>query len=300
MGHEHSHDLDSYNRSFAIGIILNIVFVVIEVIYGVLADSLALIADAGHNISDVVSLLLAWGASVLATRAATERRTYGFRKATVMASLVSAIILLIALGGITWEAIGRFLQPKPVAGTTVIVVAAIGFVINTLTALLFVKGQHHDLNLRAAFLHMAADAGVSLGVVIAGIFITVYGTLWIDPVLSLLIVAVIFVGTWGLLRESINYAIDAVPRGVDVPAIKQYLLSIECVVRIHDLHVWPLSTTVVALTVHLVVENDHIDNDFLLSLQQHLHDHFGIEHATIQVESAMGENVCMLDRHHCK
>lgn len=300
MSHDHSHEIENYNRPFAIGVILNVIFVLIEISYGILADSLALIADAGHNISDVLSLLLAWGASVLATKAATEKRTYGFRKATVMASLVSAIILLVALGAITLEAIDRFLQPKPVAGTTVIVVAAIGVVINTATALLFVKGQHHDLNLRGAFLHMAADAAVSLGVVIAGIFITFYGALWIDPVISLFIVTVIFIGTWGLLRESINYAIDAVPKGIDIAGIKEYLLNVERINCIHDLHVWPLSTTVVALTVHVVVDAETLDNEFLLELQQHLHDHFGIEHATIQVESAMSENVCMLDRQHCK
>lgn len=299
MGHDHSHEISNYNRSFAIGIVLNVVFVVVEVGYGLFADSLALLADAGHNLSDVVSLLLAWGASALAGKAATVTRTYGFRKATVMASLISAIMLLVVLGGITWEAIGRFVNPKPVDGMTVIVVAAIGVVINTLTALLFVKGQKHDLNLRGAFLHMAADAAVSLGVVIAGIFIVFQGLLWIDPVISFVIVVVIFVGTWNLLRESLDYAIDAVPKGTDIDGIRNYLLNIESVDSIHDLHVWPLSTTEVALTVHLVVNNSHLDNDFLLQIQQHLHDHFGIEHATMQVESIHSDTVCMLDRHAC-
>ncbi|MDP3284953.1 MAG: cation diffusion facilitator family transporter, partial [Desulfobacterales bacterium] len=211
MSHDHSHETGNYNRSFAIGVILNVVFVAIEAGYGIFAGSLALIGDAGHNLSDVVSLLLAWGASVLAAKSATEKRTYGFRKTTIMASVASAILLLVALGGITWEAIGRFLNPRPVEGMTVIVVAGIGVVINTLTALLFVRRQKHDLNIRGAFLHMAADAGVSLGVVVAGIFIVFRGWLWIDPVVSLIIVAVISVGTWGLLRDSLNYATDAVP-----------------------------------------------------------------------------------------
>lgn len=299
MSHDHTHGTGNYNRSFAIGVILNIVFVAIEASYGIFADSLALIADAGHNLSDVVSLLLAWGASVLATKAATEKRTYGFRKATIMASLISAILLLVALGGITWEAIGRFFNPKPVEGMTVIVVAAIGVAINTLTALLFVKGQKHDLNIRGAFLHMAADAGVSLGVVVAGIFIIAKGWLWIDPVVSLMIVAVILVGTWGLLRDSINYAMDAVPDSIDIPAIKNYLMSFDHVNRIHDLHVWPLSTTEIALTVHIVVNDNSLDNNFLRNLQQHLHDHFGIEHSTIQVETFLGEKDCMLNSHKC-
>jgi cobalt-zinc-cadmium efflux system protein len=297
--HSHSHEISNYNRPFAIGVLLNIVFVVIEISYGIFADSLALIADAGHNLSDVVSLLLAWGASVLATKAATDKRTYGFRKATVIASLASAILLFVALGGIAWEAVGRFFNPKPVEGMTVIVVASIGVVINTLTALLFVKGQKHDLNLRAAFLHMAADAAVSLGVVIAGIFIMLKGWLWIDSVVSFVIVGVILVSTWGLLRDSINYAMDAVPNSIDIPAIREYLLSIDNVDSIHDLHVWPLSTSQVALTVHLMVNTDSLDNELLRNLQQHLHDHFRIEHSTIQVETSMGENSCMLHSEKC-
>lgn len=299
MSHNHSHDIDNYNFSFAIGVLLNIVFVIIEAGYGIFANSLALLADAGHNLSDVVSLLLAWGASVLATESATEKRTYGFKKATIMASLFSAILLLIALGGITWEAIGRFQNSHSVEGITVIVVGVIGVIINTLTALLFFKGQKHDLNIRAAFLHMAADAGVSLGVVIAGIFIIVKGWLWIDPVVSLIIVAIILVGTWGLLRDSINYAIDAVPQSINISKIKKYLMSFDHVNRIHDLHVWPLSSTEVALTVHLVIDEDLLNNDFLWNLQQHLHNHFGIEHSTIQIETSIDKNNCLLDNPKC-
>ncbi len=300
MQHDHNHEIGNYNRLFALGIILNITFVVIEAGYGILADSLALIADAGHNLSDVVGLLLAWGASVLATKAATEKRTYGFRKITIMASLASAILLLVALGSIVWKTIERFINPQPVEGMVIIIVAAIGVVINTLTALLFVKGQKHDLNIRGAFLHMAADAGVSLGVVIAGILIIVTGWLWIDPVISLVIISIIFIGTWGLLRNSLNYAIDSVPQDIDIAGIRSYLTDIDCVSRIHDLHVWPLSTTEVALTVHVVVNYDSLDNNFLSKLQQHLYEHFNIDHATIQVESCEGDNECMLGRERCE
>jgi cobalt-zinc-cadmium efflux system protein len=299
MGCAHGHESDHLNRAFAIGVALNSAFVVLEFGYGVLADSLALIADAGHNLSDVVSLLLAWGARVLATRAATERRTYGLQKATIMAALASAILLLVALGGITWEAIGRFLDPAPVEGLTVIVVAAIGVVINTATALLFLRGRKADLNVRGAFLHMAADAAVSLGVVLAGVFILLKGWLWIDPVISLAIVAVVLVGTWRLLKDSMNYALDAVPERVDMPALRAYLLGLARVERIHDLHVWPLSTTEIALTIHLVVNHDRLDNEFLHDLQQNLHERFGIGHTTIQIETSTGERDCRQDAHGC-
>ena len=297
MSHDHSHKIGNYNRAFALGVILNLAFVVIEAGYGLFADSLALIADAGHNLSDVASLLLAWGANVLATKKATEYRTYGFRKATILASLASAILLIATLGYIAWEAIERFANPKPVEGMIVIVVAAIGVVINTLTALLFFKGQKDDLNIRGAFLHMAADAGVSMGVVVAGILIMVKGWLWIDPVISLFIVMVVLISTWGLLRDSVNYAIDSVPKNINIEGIRQYLLGLDRIIRIHDLHVWPLSTTEVALSVHLEVNDNTLDNALLWDIQQYLHDHFGLEHATIQVESTTSENNCLLDRH---
>ncbi len=299
MSHAHNHNTTTHNGAFALGVVLNVLFVAVEAGYGIWADSLALIADAGHNLSDVLGLLLAWGAALLAARAATQKRTYGLRKATVMASLISAILLLVALGGIAWEALGRFAEPQPVAGGTIMVVAAIGVVINTLTALLFIRGQKHDLNLRGAFLHMAADAGVSLGVVVAGVVIWAKGWVWVDPGISLLIVVIVFAGTWGLLRESLNYALDAVPAGIDLSGISRYLMDREPVCRLHDLHVWPWSTTEVALTVHLVVNRETLDNLFLRTVQQDLHDRFGIAHATIQVESAAGENCCMLDENAC-
>ncbi len=298
MSHDHNHEISNFNRAFAIGVTLNVIFVVIEAGYGIAAGSLALIADAWHNLSDVLSLLLAWGASHLAAKAATEKRTYGFRKVTIMASLASAILLLVALGSITWEAIGRLFDPKPVEGLTVIAVAAIGVVINTITALLFLSGRKHDLNIKGAFLHMAADAGVSLGVVVAGIVIMVTGQLLIDPIISLLIVAVILVGTWSLLRDSMNLAIDSVPEGIDLEGIKRHLTSLENVSQIHDLHVWPLSTSEVALSVHVIIADDSLNNNFLPKLQQQLHDRFGIEHSTIQVER-QDDGLCMLNKSGC-
>ncbi len=294
MSHQHSHKPKDYNRAFAIGVALNVIFVVIEAGYGIATGSLALIADAGHNLSDVIGLLLAWGANFLSGKPPTEKRTYGFRKLTIMASLASAILLLFALGCITLEAIGRLFHPKPIEGITVIVVAAIGVVINTITALFFISGQKHDLNIKGAFLHMAADAAISLGVVIAGAVIMATGWLWMDPVVSLLIVVVILAGTWPLLRDSVNLAIDSVPRGIDILGIRDYLASLENVAQIHDLHVWAMSTTEVALSVHLIISDDSWDNNFLSNLQQELLDRFGIAHATIQIERP-NDTPCMLN-----
>lgn len=288
MGHDHK--INNYNRAFAIGILLNIIFVVIEAGYGIAAGSLALIADAGHNLSDVLGLVLAWGAALLAAKPATEKRTYGFRKATIIASLASAILLLVALGGIAWEAIGRFFDPKPVEGVPVIIVAAIGVVINTITALLFISGRKHDLNIKGAFLHMAADAGVSFGVVLGGILILTTGWLLIDPIISLLIVIVILIGTWSLLRDSMNLAMDSVPEGINIAGIREFLAGLENVSQIHDLHVWALSTTEVALSVHLIMVDDSLKNNFLSKVQQELHDSFNIEHSTIQIERESDEN----------
>jgi len=288
-----NHQVNNYNSAFAIGISLNMAFVVIEAVYGVISGSLALIADAGHNLSDVLGLLLAWGAIWLAAKAATEKRTYGFRKATVLASLGSALLLLFSLGAITWEAIGRFSDPQPVEGMTVIIVAAIGVVINTITALLFRLGQKDDLNIKGAYLHMAADAGVSLGVVVAGYIVMTTGWLLVDPITSLIIVVIIFIGTWSLLKDSTNLALDSVPEGIDMPGIKKYLTDIEQVSEIHDLHVWAISTTEVALSVHLILIDNNFPKNFLTQIQQQLHDNFDIEHATIQLER-QGDEACML------
>jgi cobalt-zinc-cadmium efflux system protein len=296
MAHNHENEVKNYNKAFTLGISLNIVFVIIEAIYGMMADSLALIADAGHNLSDVVSLLLAWGAFYLAKKSPSSQRTYGFKKVTILASLLSAILLLIALTVIAWEAIERFSDPQPVDGMIVIIVAGIGVIINTLTALLFMKDQKDDLNIRGAYLHMAADAGVSLGVVIAGIAILFTGWLWLDPVLSLFIVFVILVSTWGLLRDSMNLSIDAVPKDIDVLNIKTYLLALEDVSAVHALHVWALSTTENALSVHILSTKKELDNTFLDDIQEHLHHEFDIVHSTIQVETVSEDYICPIKK----
>ncbi len=297
--HSHHHEPKDYNRAFAIGIGLNLFFVGVEVIYGVISGSLALIADAGHNFSDVISLVLAWGAAFLAAQRPTKRLTYGFRRVTILASLVSAVLLLVVLGAIAWEAFQRFSEPKTVKGTTVIVVAGIGVVINTLTALLFFSGQKRDLNIKAAYLHMAADAGVSLGVVIAGVAIIATGWLWLDPLISLVIVVIILLGTWGLLSDSARLSIDSVPSNIDPDEVEAYLRGLPDVLRLHDLHIWAISTTETALTVHLVVQKKEISNEFLDEVSRELHDRFGIEHPTIQIERETGPESCKLDRPQC-
>ena len=303
MSHSHTHhhhEINNYNRSFSIGIALNVIFVVIEVSYGLAADSLALIADAGHNLSDVMSLLLAWGAYYLSKKNPTKKRTYGLRKVTIMASLLSAVLLFMALGGIAWESFERLSSPQPVNGFIIIVVAAIGVLINTATALLFVKGQKHDLNIRAAYLHIAADAAISLGVVIAGVAILLTGWLLLDPLISLLIVVVILLSTWGLLRDSIDLSIDAVPQGIEVSEVKEYLLNLTNVSDLHDLHIWALSTTENALTVHLMTTDALIYNHFIQEIQEHLNHHFNIAHVTIQIEKEESDHHCVLDRDACK
>lgn len=286
----HSHAPATFGTAFAIGIALNLGFVVVEVVYGVFAHSLALVADAGHNLGDVFGLLLAWGATFLARTAPTERHTYGLRSSSILAALFNAIFLLITVGAIAWEAIRRFGNPTAVEPRTVILVAVIGIVINVVTALMFMSGRKRDLNIRAAFLHMAADAGVSLGVVIAGFLIIATSWLWIDPVISLVIAAVITWGTWGLLRDSVNLALHAVPQGIEMAKVRQYLSSLPHVTEVHDLHVWPMSTTETALTAHLVRDVDDCDCALLEQAARDLHRKFEIQHATLQFET--------LD-HHC-
>jgi cobalt-zinc-cadmium efflux system protein len=285
--HGHSHASADYTWAFAIGVLLNIGFVIAEVIYGILADSMALIADAGHNLSDVLGLLLAWGASYLGTKEPTLKRTYGLKSTSIMAALLNAIILLVAIGGIITESVRRFLNPAPVAGMTVIIVAAVGVVINTATALLFISGRKGDLNIRGAFLHMAADAAVSLGVVIAGIGILFTQQLWIDPVVSLLIAVVILVGTWGLLRESANLALHAVPSHIDARDVQEHLSRVSGVEAVHDLHIWGMSTTETALTAHLVRSDASRGNEdeMLSRITRDLQEAFGIDHVTLQLES---------------
>ncbi|WP_442508167.1 cation diffusion facilitator family transporter [Novipirellula sp. SH528] len=289
--HHHTEN-QNYGSAFAIGVALNVVFVVIEAGYGFYSHSLALLADAGHNLSDVLGLLIAWGGYALAKVPPCNKRTYGWRSTTILAALFNALILLVAIGGIAWEAIHRFQEPSEVAAPTVIIVALIGVVINTITALLFMKGRHGDLNIRGAFLHMAADALLSLGVAIAGVLILYTQWNWIDPATSLLIAVVIFFATTDLLRESMNYALQAVPKKIDIDDVTTYLLNLPGVTAIHDLHVWAMSTTEIALTAHLVkpqLEN----NDALLKKISHDLDHeFQISHATVQIESSVDAANC--------
>ncbi len=283
-GHEHSHGPTNYGRAFLIGVTLNLGFVIVEVIYGRLAHSLALVADAGHNLSDVLGLVLAWGAMVLSRRSPTRERTYGFRRSSILAALINAAFLLISVGAIAWEAIGRLNNPSPVAGATVIWVSLIGIAINTGTALMFLRGRKSDLNIRGAFVHMASDAVISLGVAVTGAIILYTGWLSLDPVVSLVIVALIIWGTWGLLRDSVNLALDAVPEGIDVSGIQQYLQSLPTCVEVHDLHIWGMSTTEAALTAHLVMAEASCDDALLAQTAHELHHKFGIEHTTLQVE----------------
>jgi cobalt-zinc-cadmium efflux system protein len=288
QGHAHSHAPKDFGRAFAIAVTLNTLFVAIEAGIGLWSGSLALLADAGHNLSDVLALLLAWGAATLAKRAPTPRRTYGLRKATVLASLANAIMLLVAVGAIVSESVRRFLVPAEVATQAVMITAAIGVILNTATALLFLKGQH-DLNIRGAFQHMAADAAVSLAVVAGAALMAVTGLLWIDPALSLGIAVVIVVGTWGLLRESVDMALDAAPRGVDVGAVEDWLANLPGVTEVHDLHIWAMSTTETALTAHVIrpVGKEYGDDGdlFLHGACEGLSARFGIGHVTLQVET---------------
>ena len=284
--HGHHHVPADMGRAFAIGVGLNTAFVLAEVAAGLWTGSLALLADAGHNLSDVLALLLAWGAAVLARRAPAGRRTYGLRKATILASLANAVLLLVAVGVIVSEAAHRFSEPAAVDTGVVMMVAALGVLINGATALLFMRGSHSDLNVRGAFLHMAADAGVSLAVVVGALLMARTGLLWIDPALSLVIAAVIVLGTWGLLRDSVDLALDAAPRGIDVEAVRGYLAGLPGVEDVHDLHVWALSTTETAMTAHLLRPANHDGDDFLHEACEGLAHRFRIGHATLQVETS--------------
>ena len=270
--------------AFLVGTALNAGYVVVELIFGIFAHSLALIADAGHNFGDVLALILAWGASYLASTPSTARRTYGLGRSSILAALANSVLLLIAVGGITWEAIRRFSNPGEVGGETVMIVAASGIVINGVTALLFFSGRERDLNIRGTFLHMAGDAAVSAGVVVAGLLILLTGMRWIDPVTSLIVNVVIVWGTWGLLRDSLAMALDLVPANVDPNAVRKYLEGLNGVTAVHDLHIWPLSTTRTALTVHLEMPEKAGGDLFLQEVCECLQAEFRIEHSTIQIE----------------
>lgn len=279
---EHSHAPADFGRAFLIGIILNTGFVIVEAAYGWISGSMALIADAGHNLSDVLALILAWGASVAAKKAPTDRFTYGYKSSTILAALANAGLLLVAIGAILFETLHRMAQPADVQGETMAIVAGIGILINAGTAALFLRGQH-DINIRGAFLHMAADALVSLGVVIAGLAILWTGETWIDPAVSLLIVLVIAWGTWGLLKDSVAMSLLAVPKGISEKAVRDYLAGLPGVDAVHDLHIWPMSTTETALTAHLVMPQGHPGDAFLSEISHEL-EHHHIGHATIQIE----------------
>jgi cobalt-zinc-cadmium efflux system protein len=281
-----------------VGVALNGGFVIAEVIYGLMANSLALLADAGHNLSDVLGLLMAWGASVLAKRLPSSRFTYGLRSTSILAAVVNAVLLLTVTGGIAWEAIGRFGQPGNINSTTVMVIAGIGVVINTATALMFMRGGDDDLNIRGAFLHMAGDALISLGVVISGAIILYTGWFWLDPAVSLVIALLIVAGTWGLLRDSVHLALQAVPQGMPAEKVRAYLLALPGVAAIHDLHIWGMSTTETALTVHLVIPGGYPGDAFTCTVADTLQSRFSIGHATIQVETGDLAAPCKLAPDH--
>ncbi len=290
--HAHSHAPADFGRAFALGIAANLAYVALEGGWGLYSGSLALIADAGHNLGDVLGLGLAWGASVLARRQPTPKRTYGLRRGSILAALGNALLLLVAVGGIAAEAIERLRHPAPVAGGPIVAVAAVGIAVNVGTALLFLRGRRDDLNVRGAFLHMVADAAVSLGVVVAGIAIWRTGIDWIDPAVSLVVAAVILAGTWGLLRESLDLALDAVPPGIELSSIRAFLGALPGVCAVHDLHVWPMSTTEVALTAHLVIPGPRPADSFYDRAARGLHDRFGIEHTTLQIECGDDDSPC--------
>ncbi|MEH3144261.1 MAG: cation diffusion facilitator family transporter [Methylobacterium frigidaeris] len=308
MGHEHNHGHDhghhhgpgghhhaptDFGRAFAIGIALNLGFVAVEAGYGIASDSVALLADAGHNLSDVLGLVVAWIAATLARRAPTARYTYGLRGSSILAALFNAVFLLVGVGAIAWEAVQRIGEPQPVAGLTVTVVALVGIAVNGFTAFLFASGRRGDINVRGAYLHMVADAAVSAGVVVAGLVILATGWTWIDPIVSLVIAALIVVSTWGLLRDSLAMSLAAVPPGIDPDAVRRCLAERPGVAGVHDLHVWPMSTTETALTAHLVMPGGHPGNAFLNECAALLRERFGIGHVTLQVELA-GDPACVL------
>lgn len=294
-GSSHHHgDPNNHGLAFVIAIVLNTAFVVVEFTYGFIANSTALMADAGHNLSDVLGLLLAWGAAILVRKAPSGRYTYGLRSTSILAALANAMFLLVACGAIAWEAIQRFSEPPEVAGLTVALVAGIGIVVNGLPAWLFARGSKGDLNIRGAYLHMAADAAISLGVAVAGIAMMFTGWYWLDPVISLVIVAVIVIGTWSLLRESAQLALSAVPAHIDAFAVETYLIQCPGVAGIHDLHIWGMSTTESALTVHLVMPGGYPGDAFMDDIMRTLKERYSIQHSTLQVEQGTTDHACAL------
>ncbi|MDZ7703288.1 MAG: cation diffusion facilitator family transporter [Trueperaceae bacterium] len=298
MDHNHHHTTsngNNYGLIFGLGIGLNLTYVIVEATFGFLSGSLSLVADAGHNLSDVLGLVAAWTAYALAKRSPSGRFTYGLKRSPILASLFNALLLLVAMGAISYEAVQRLFDPAPLAGTTIIVVASVGIVINAGTALLLMRGQKDDLNMRGAFLHMVADAAVTVGVVIAGVAIVLTGWLWLDPAISLLIVAAVLWSTWGLLRDSVYLSLDAVPDDIELGAVRTFLQEQQDVTDVHDLHVWPLSTTETALSVHLVLDEAPSEPNVLIAeLCEALRERFGIGHSTVQIEAGEPSDPCGL------
>lgn len=280
----HGHMPTNFSRAFALGIALNTIYIVVEVTYGLLSGSMALLADAGHNLSDVLGLAVAWAGAELSKRPPSKRFTYGLGGSSILAALLNALFLLVACGAIAWEAIERFSAPSEVASKTVIIVASIGIAINFGTAMLFMRGQKEDINIRGAFLHMMADAAVSAGVVIGGIMILYSGFNWIDPLISLFIVALIFWSTWGLLSEAVRMSLAGVPRGIDVEQVLSALSDLPGVETVHDLHIWPMSTSENAMTAHLVIPGGHPGKGFLANVEASMKEQFAIHHITVQIE----------------
>ena len=296
--HDHHHTPQDFGRAFLIGIVLNTSFVITEIFWGLKANSLALLADAGHNISDVLGLALAWTAVILGRRQPSARFTYGLRGTSIIASVTNAVVLLLVVGGIGWESVLRLAKPEPAAGITMMAVAALGIIINSVTAFLFMAGRKEDLNVRAAYLHMAGDAAISLGVVISGAIIMKTGWLWLDPLASLGISILIVVGTLGLLKESVNLSLQAVPSFIDAAKVKSWLVSQPGVKEVHDLHIWAMSTTEVACSVHLVMAAGHPGDNFIKEIAHELEDDFKINHTTIQIELGDSGAECPLAPDH--
>jgi cobalt-zinc-cadmium efflux system protein len=296
-GHGHDHAPADFGRAFAVGIVLNLAFVIGEAVYGVLANSLALLADAGHNAGDVVSLGLAWLAGWLSGKAPSARYTYGLRSSSILAALANAVLLAVVTGAIAWEALLRLMRPQATAGVIMMAVAAVGILVNGATALMFAAGRKQDLNVRSAFQHMASDALVALGVVVAGALIWATRWLWLDPATSLVISAVIVFGTWSLLREALSLALAGVPTGIDHDRVAAYLAGLPGVTEVHDLHIWGMSTTETALTAHLVRPGAALDDGLLAEVGEELKRRFAIQHATLQVEDGGGDQPCVLADH---
>jgi cobalt-zinc-cadmium efflux system protein len=297
-GHHHHFDPEGNRRAFALAIGLNAAFVAIEFTYGFIANSTALMADAGHNLSDVLGLVLAWGATMLARSAPSQRYTYGLRSSSILAALLNSLLLMLACGAIAWEAVHRLSDPAPVAGLTVSIVAGIGIVINGASAMLFMAGSKHDLNMRAAYLHLAGDAAISLGVLLSGLAIMGTGWTWLDPIVSIAIVLLILMGTWGLLRESVSMALAAVPANVDPAQVEQHLAGLDGVREVHDLHIWAMSTTETALTAHLVMPTGYPGDQALDDIVAGLKGKFAIHHCTLQVEQGTTVHDCALHAPH--